>query len=91
MDLIPDLIQDLTEALCDLDQLSKDCPKVKVREVFISHLPHQCHWCNAGNTRCILGWAKSCWKEIMLSSGWWPGLLEHMCWILTLNTGANFP
>ena len=48
MEILPDFIQDLTEALSDLDQLSKDCRKVKVREAFIGDLPHQCQWCNAG-------------------------------------------
>lgn len=48
MEILPDFIQVLTEALSDSDQLSKDCLKVKVREAFISDLPHQCQWCNAG-------------------------------------------
>jgi len=39
MEIVPDFIQDLTEALSDLDQLSKDCLKAKVRAAFISEPP----------------------------------------------------
>lgn len=48
VEILPDFFQDLTEALSDLDKLSKDCLKVKVREAFISDLPHQCQWYNVG-------------------------------------------
>lgn len=48
VDILPDFIWDITEALSDSHQLSKGCLKVKVREAFICHLLHPCQCCNSG-------------------------------------------
>lgn len=81
MEILPDFIQDLTETLSDLDQLSKDCLKVKVREAFSVTSLISVSGVMQESTR-----AKPCWKEIMLSRGWWPGLPG----VMLSNPGAEY-
>lgn len=70
----------------DLGQLSKDCLEVKVGEAFISGLPHQCQWCNAGKHQ-VYPWL----GKVLLEGNYalkWLGLLGVVCWILGMNTCA---